>query len=438
MRISRPVVIIVLCSLGVVGVTAVAGAPPPEQLCGVCGPSTANDAEITGATGQGTLDIYVDETGNSRWHTRVPVNESAAERYQANATALEAAVDDAWARSHAADGDVRAVESTLENQTVVVNYTVADVAKRGVGDTWLLVYFMTGTSTTRYEVVAERVTIHTPDGTAITNHISAAAVDGNTATWTDDVFDDQTYITYGDGGLLDTARGYATIGLEVGPTALVHGVAVGFVPGVMIGLLGVVIGRGTVGRAAYDATVGRLGFERPTVDAVTLNRLVVAVGTVGAVGLLVLGAVTTSRTFPLDAVVLSSLGFGYALLGTLTRRLGGRIETRGLVGLALLATIAAAGYTRLLAGVVLYPPLLFGFATALFLPIGYAFERGRRPIALLVAVGILPSAMLALGGPMRVNVLTGVLAILVFLPWFVAVALFGYPLALLGRQLATT
>ncbi|WP_226005761.1 hypothetical protein [Natrinema salinisoli] len=440
MRTTRLVFALCCCAaLGVAGVTAVAGAPPPMQLCGVCGPGVANDAEITGATGQGTLDIYVDEAGDSRWHARVPVNESAAERYRTNETALEAAVDDAWAWSHAAEGDVRAVEPTLEGDTVVVNYTVADVAKRGVGDTWLLDYFMTGTSTARYEVVAERVTIHTPDGTTITNRVSDADVDGNAATWTGDEFDDQTSVTYGSGGVLDIARGYATIGLEVGPTALVNGVAVGFVPGVLIGLLGVVIGRGTAGRAAYDATAGRLGLQRPTVDGVTLDRLIVAVGIVGAVGLLVFGAVTTSRTFPPGAVALSSLGVGYALLGALTSRFGARFETRGLVGLALLATITAAGYTGLFAAAVLSPwVFLFGFATALFVPIGYAFERGRRPVALLAAVAILPSTVLALGGPVRVNVMTGVIVILVLFPWFVVLALFGSPLAVLGRRLATT
>jgi hypothetical protein len=440
MRTARLVFALCCCAaLGVAGITAVAGHRPPSQLCGVCGPGTANDAEITGATGHGTLDIYVDETGDSRWHARVPVTGSAAERYRTNDTALEAAVDDAWARYHAADGDVRAVEPTLEDQTVVVNYTVDDVAERGVGDTWLLDYFMTGTSAVHYEIVAERVTIHTPNGTVITNHISAAEVDGNTATWVDDEFDEQTSVTYGAGGVLDTARGYATIGLEVGPTALVDGVALGFVPGVLIGLLGVVIGRGTVGRTAFAATAGRLGLERPTVDGVTLERSIVAVGVVGAVGQLVLGAVTTSRTFPPGAVVVSSLGVGYALLGTLTSRFGGRLETRGLVGLALLATIAAAGYTRVLAGAVVYPWLFaFGFGVALFVPIGYAFERGRRPIALPVAVGLLPSAVLALSGPMRVTVWTGLVAVLAFLPLFVVLAVFGYPLAVLGRRLAKT
>ncbi|MFC6768056.1 hypothetical protein ACFQE6_24575, partial [Natrinema soli] len=87
MCFARLAVVALCCSLvGVAGVTAVAGAPPPSQFCGVCGPGIANDAEITGATEHGTLDVYVDEAGDSQWVARVPVNASAAERYRSNAT----------------------------------------------------------------------------------------------------------------------------------------------------------------------------------------------------------------------------------------------------------------------------------------------------------------------------------------------------------------
>ncbi|MDF9745238.1 hypothetical protein [Natrinema salsiterrestre] len=423
MRTTRLVVALCCCAaLGVAGVTAVA-APPPSQLCGVCGPGTANDAEISGATGQGTLDIYVDEAGDSRWHARVPVTESAAERYRTNATALEAAVDDAWARYHAAAGDVRDVEPTLEGDAVVVNYTVDDVAERGVGDTWLLDYFKTGTSLTRYEIVAERVTIHTPDGTTITNRVSDADVDGNAATWTGDEFDDQTYVTYGSGGVLDTARGYATIGLEIGPTALYHGVSGGIVPGLLIAGTGIAIGRLDWGSAAFDAR--------------ELERMIVAVGAVGAGGFLVVGAASSGGGFAPGAVALASLGVGYALFGSAARRLGDRFGTREFAGLSVLATMAAVGLTLLLVGPPVYPfPPLFGLATALCLPIGHATERGRTPIGLVVVAALTPIAAVATVAPVSVFGFGPAVFGLLLLPWVVSVAIFGYPLALLGRRLA--
>ncbi|WP_226041102.1 hypothetical protein [Natrinema sp. DC36] len=431
MRLARLAVIALCCSfVGVAGVTAVAGAPPPSQLCGVCGPGVANDAKIAGATGHGTLDVYVDEAGDSQWVARVPVNASAAERYRSNATALEAAVDDAWARSHVADGDVRAVESRLDDETVVVNYAVDDVARRGVGEHWIVDYFATGTSPTRYQLAADRMTIHAPHGTEITNRIPGAEIDGNAATWTNGNergasgdFGEQTRVTYGSGGVLGTASGYATIGLDVGPTALSHGVSGGLVPGLLIGIVGIAIGRIEWGVTDFDAT--------------TLERLIVAVGSIGAVGFLVIGAVTIGAGFAPGAVALASLGVGYALLGIAARRFGDRLETRGLVGLSVLATVAAAGVSLLLAGPPVYAfPALFGLATALCLPIGHAAERGRTAIALVAVAALTPIAAIAAVAPVSVFGYGPAVYGLLLLPWVASVAVFGYPLALLGRRLA--
>ncbi|ELY90107.1 hypothetical protein [Natrinema altunense] len=410
--------------VGTLCVTAAAGAPPPIQLCGVCGPSTGNEAAIAGATGHGTLDIYIDDAGDSRWEARVPVTETAAERYRTNATALEAAVDDAWARYHAADGDVRTVDSRLEDETVVVNYTVDDVASRGVGDAWLVEYFAVGTSNTRYGRVADRVTVHTPEGTEITNRVPAAEIDGTAATWTDDAeFDEQTYLTYGSGGVRGTVTGYATIGLERGPTALDHGVSGGLFPAVLLGLVGVVIGRIDTGIDAFDAA--------------TLERLIVAVGAVGAGGFLVVGVAATGADPAPGAVALAALGVGYALLGSTARRFGDGLETRGLVGLSILATVAATGVTLLLAGPPVYAfPLCFGAATALCLPIGYAAERGRFPIGLVAVAALTPVVAIASIAPVSLFGYGPAVYGVLLVPWVGSVAVFGYPLALLGRRLA--
>lgn len=425
MRTARLALLALCCSLVALGgVAAVASAPPPTQICGVCGPHIANDAEIDGATEPGTLDIYIDDTGDSLWQARVPVNSSAAERYRTNDTALEAAVDGAWARSHAANDDGRTADSSLEGETVVVNYTVDDVATRGVGDAWLVDYFAVGTSNTRYGIAAERVTIHTPEGTEITNRIPAAEVDGTNATWTAETgFDRQTYVTYGNGGVRGTATGHATIALETGPTAINHGVSGGLLPGILLGFVG--------------GAIGRIDWGIDAVDAAMLERLIVAVGAVGAVGFLVVGVAATGTDPAPGAVALAALGAGYALLGSTARRLGDGLETRGLVGLSILVTVAAAGVTLLLTGPPVYAfPLCFGAATALCLPIGYAAERGRFPIALVAVVVLAPIVAIASIAPVSLFGYGPVVYGLLLLPWVGSVAVFGYPLALLGRRLA--
>ncbi|NUC72831.1 hypothetical protein HTZ84_11005 [Haloterrigena sp. SYSU A558-1] len=424
MRTSPLAIVALLCLVTLAGIAAVAGAPPPTQLCGVCSSDVTDEAGIDGATGAGTLDIYVDERGDSLWRARVPVDSSTAERYRANESALEAAVDDAWAPYHAAEGDVGAVESTLDGETVVVEYAVDDLARQGVGDAWIVDYFALGASNARYGRTAERVTIHAPEGTEITNRVPDAAVDENTATWTDDAeFDRQTYVTYGSGGVLGAAAGYATIGLEVGPTALEHGVRGGAALGLLVGLVGVAVCRTDLGIAVFDAA--------------TLERLIAAVGVVGAVGFLVVGVVATDAGLASGPVALASLGVGYALLGSGARRLGRRLETRGLVGLSLLATLVAGGIALPLAGPPVYAiPLCFGAATALCLPIGYVAERGRFPVALVAGAAVAPIAAIASVAPVSAFGYGPALYGLLLLPWVAAVAAFGYPLALLGRRLA--
>ncbi|MFC4987207.1 hypothetical protein [Saliphagus infecundisoli] len=411
---------------GVLATAVVAGAPPPEQLCGVCGPSTANDAEIAGARGPGTLDVYIDDDGDSRWQATVPVAEDAAERYRTDGAALEAAVEDAWARHHVAAGDVRTVESRVAEGAVVVNYTVDDVAEPGVGDAWIVDYFATGASPTRYEMVVERVTIHAPARAVVTNDPAGAAVEGNAATWTREGevpggFDEQTYVTYGGDGPFGSMRGYATLAAETGPTALDHGVRGGVVPAVVLVLAGIGIGHTRFGRDAFDAA--------------TLERLIVAVGIVGAAGFFVVGAVTTAGGLAPELAALASLSAGYALLGSGARRLA-RFGTRGLVGLAVLATVVAAGIAHLLAGPVYATPLAFGLATALYLPIGHAAERGRTPVAIVALAALAPIAAVAAVAPVYVLGFGPAVYGLLLMPWIAVVVAFGYPVALLGRRLA--
>nr|WP_137290274.1 hypothetical protein [Natronorubrum halophilum] len=430
MRSARFTLAVLCWSLVVlIGVVAVVAAPPPTHLCGVCGPGVVDDAEIDGATEPGTLDVYVDETGDSLWSARVPVTDSAADRYRSNETALEAAVDDAWFRSHAASGDVEAVESTLEDETVVVNYTVADVARPGVGESWIVDYFAAESSNTRYQLAAQRVTIHAPDGTVVTNRPRYATVDDDAATWTasaEDDFDDQTYVTYAPSGLRGTASGYATIGLETGPAALEKGVTGGLVPGALIALAGMVVGRVDWGRDAFDLA----GFE----------RLFVAIGSIGAIGLLATSAAATGRPFTPGLGSLSALGIGYAAIGIAARRSDYRRSTRGLSALAALVTLGTGALLWLLGGPAATFVLPFGLATALFLPIGYAFERRSRPLVPLFLATL--AAFASIAAAVLLALLVSPRGFGVFVYWLMVafwvpvVVVFGYPLALMGRRLA--
>ncbi|MXV64166.1 hypothetical protein GS429_19270 [Natronorubrum sp. JWXQ-INN-674] len=434
MRPARLPLAVLCCTLlALAGVAVVVGAPPPTSLCGVCGPGVVDDSEIDGSTGPGTLDIYVDETGDSLWSARVPVTDSTADRYGANETALESAVDDAWVTPHAAGGDVRTVASTVDDGAVVVNYTVNDVARPGVGDAWLVDYFADVASNTRYSVTAERVTIHAPDGTVVTNDPAHASVDGNTATWTRDDgsasggdFSRQTYVTYGEDSVRGAASGYATIGLERGPPALERGVLGGLLPGTLLVLAGVAVGR-------YDP-------GRETLSPATLERLFVAVGTLGAVGLLALSVAATGRPLSPGLGALSALGIGYASIGIAARRSTYRHTTRGLAGIAGLVTLGTGVLLWIFGGAVAVIALPFALATACFLPLGRVSTNRSKP-AFAALFAVLP-ALALIAGAVSLAFLVSPAGLGVILYWLllafwgVLIVAFGYPLGLMGRRLA--
>lgn len=428
MRFSCLAALALCCLAGLAGVAVVASAPPPTQLCGSCG------SEISGATGAGTLDIYVDADGDSEWIERVPVNESVADRYREDPSALEGAVDDGWAHYHVVDEEINRTVG-LENGTITVNYAVDDVATSGVGDAWLVNYFAVDRSNQRYGLGAERVTLHTPEDTVVTNTPRYASVDGNRVTWTggtDDSgwptgdFDRQTRIVYGSDGLGGTAAAYAMFGLNTGLTALAHGVSDGLVPAALLAVAGL--------------TVGRVDWGRNAVDTAMLERLFVVVGITGAVGYIVVSVAATGRPLTSGLGALSALGIGYAAIGVAARRGDYQRGTRSVTRIAVLVGVGTGVLLWIFGGVPSMAVLPFGMATALFLPIGYAFERrSARPIPLLLvtAAALAPIAAAAILSPYVSPAGFGALIYwFLLLYWVGAVVVFGYPLSLLGRLLA--
>lgn len=418
--------------VGSLGVGLVAGAPPPTQLCGVCQSEYGSDG-IDGATGSGTLDIYVDGDGDSVWNVRVPVSDAAADRYRANRSVLAAAVDEAWARYHAAEDDVETVESTVDGDAVVVNYTVADVARPGVGDTWLVDYFVIEDGTGRYQLAAERVTIHAPPGAALVTDPPGAHVERTAATWTasadgplESDFDRRTYIAFGDSGVAGTASGYASIALEIGPPAIEQGVRAGVIPGAAVGLAGLLVGRVDRGRDAFDLA--------------GLERLLVAVGSVGALGLLAASVASTGRLFSSGLGALSPLGVGYASIAIVARRGHYHHTVRRVVVVASLVSLSTGALLWLLGGWFATAAFLFALATALFLPMGYVSDRRSGRFAPVFFAAIAGGAVIASAVVLSLILTPRGLGVylywLLLAFWASVVITFGYPVALVGRQLA--
>ncbi|ELY88245.1 hypothetical protein C483_16071 [Natrialba hulunbeirensis JCM 10989] len=395
-RVATAAVALSVLCLAVVALAA--GAPPPSPICGVCGTDT-----LDGATEAGTLDIYVDESGDSQWVEQVPVTETAANTYQNDTRALETAVDDSQHRYRAVGTDAQPVTATIEDQAVHVEYTVPNVASQvGVGNGWVLEYFYAGDSPVRYELVADRVSIHLPDDYAVTNSPEAGSIEDGTLTWTSGGsgededgaggdFHSRTYVTYAQSGLTNTAASWTAAAVAFGPVVLEHTVLAGVVPVVVVGFAAVATS--TVGAGRSRELAGRSRW----------------VGTVGRTGCV-----------------------------ALCRRLGVYHSRRTLTLLGLATVGLLAGASWLLG--FLFEALLigaFGLSVVLFFPFGHALTRGERRAWLYgVACLLAPLGAVAVLAPFPTSGTIFVLSLFVFLPIAGAAAVLGYVLSLVGREIA--
>ncbi|WP_255194465.1 hypothetical protein [Natronobeatus ordinarius] len=428
------VLVSVVIGAGIVGLAV--AAPPPTVICAVC------DGDLEGATGPGTLDVYLEESGDAEWVERVPVDATAADRYRDDPEALEAAVEEAWAPfSHVTGEEVTDVEGDLEGDDVVVTYAVADVARPGVGDTWLVDYFYAGGTATRYHVGGERVTIHPPDGHVVTNrppdgHLADGAVawDGGDPGPLASDFDSKTVVTYGpDDDVATTAASYATIAAAIGPLAVRHGVLAGVIPAL-------VVSGGALAATRLERSAGKLRRLHARVcgrDVDELGRRIVLVGIAGVLVAPLVGYALAGQPITLDSVALAAGAAGYAVLGAIVRQLEGDVRTGSLLAVAVAVALGSGTVSWLVlspAGAVVVAS--FVLSAAAFLPFGHAMARGRGAALAFGPVVAGPFAAAVAIAPVYVFGLSPLVYGLFLAPTAVLVVAAGYPLSVVGRALA--
>lgn len=417
---------------------AVIAAPPPTTLCATC------DSGLEGATDRGTLDIYLEDDGDSRWVERTPVEPAAADRY-ADGDELERAVEESGNYyGHVAADDRENLSAALEDETVVVTYRVEDVATAGVGDAWVVDYFYAGGTATRYHASAERVTLHPPDRTAVRTHPSEATLEDGVLTWEGgdpgrrgSDFDPRTLVTYGPDGASTTAAAHATVATTLGPQTAHHAVMGGLVPAFVVGAA--VLASAHTGRVIATRSIrrraSRLGREHLGIDR--LEGAIVVAGLTGVVVAL-LGVALGDEVTATNAVALGAGAGTYAALGALLRRVRDP-DARVLCAIAIAGAVGCAaillGLSRSLTALA---PAALALSAFAFLPLGYIIERRAAGWlgACLALVLVGPFAAVAVFAPMYVFGLPPVFHGLLFVPAALLVAAAGYPLSVVGRRLA--
>ncbi|WP_164471843.1 hypothetical protein [Halosimplex salinum] len=418
--------VVALSLTAVVAVAPAVGAPPPEELCGVCGDGfedAAAEAGVLLTVERGTATIAVRDDGSGHWTARVRVSESAADRLAANESLRERVVRESLDRRTVVD-DPRNLRTSVEDRTLVVDFDAAGVAHRGVGGVVLVDMLDSRTRRAALRVDADELRIRGPNGTAVTRAPTGATVDGAAAVWRSD--ESSGGVNWGghlafapsDGPLAQSATTVAIVGdgLALTDSTVVF---LGIVPAFFLG--GVLL------------ALRQWGDEVPGVDPALAAKGIAGGGAVVALG----GSLSLALSAGFDTAVTETVvAFSalYALVAACALALD-RPAPRVALGWTLAAAALVAALTSV-RSVVAFQTVLLSIPAALWFPLGRARGLDRalgRFVAVAVVVAPFGAAILYYPTGSALLALLG--SLITTIPWAAATVLFGLPLYLLGRGL---
>ncbi|QPV63908.1 hypothetical protein I7X12_04560 [Halosimplex litoreum] len=430
MTASRPTILVavaalLVCSpLAAVAVGPASAAPPPEAVCGVCGPGLADAAEGAGVpltVEHGAATIRVRADGSGHWDARVRIDDGAAERLAANATLRERVVRASLDRRTVVD-DPRDLHTSVENGTLVVTFAQSGVAHESLGGVVLVDSLDPRTRRAGLDLDADELRIEGPNGTVVSRAPASASVEGGAAVWRSD---DDTPGLHGDTRLAFArsddygARALTTVGF------VAFGVSLAEPSALVLGVLP------ALGLGALLLALGRWGDELPAVGS---SRL----GTVLAGGSAVAAVLAMASLVGLDllAPAVAETVLVFAMLYAAVARLAAdadSVSPRAALGWTLLGALSAATIAST-ASIVALQTALLSIPAVLWFPLGRASGRDRTVTA-VVALALLaaPFGAALLYAPSMSPVWGLLVSAVTTVPWAAATVAFGVPLYLLGR-----
>jgi len=401
-------------------------APPPQELCGVCGPEFEYEAAERGVpltVEDSTATIDIDRSGTGHWHARVRTDDESADRLAANATLRERVVTETYAHGRTVVDDPRNLQTRVENDTLVVDFDVSSVAHRGVGGVVLVDVLDPRTRRSIIQIGADELRIDGPNGTAVTRAPAGATVEHGSVVWRPD-----------DPGIGLSGDSSVAFAATDGPLAQ-SATTVAFV-GYGFTFAGPVVPLGVAPALAFGTAVlglRRWGSTLPSLDGVSVAT--VCVGTAAVIA--AVGAVSTVWPVVLEPSIAQAVA-AFASLFALVA--GGALvldspSPRVALGWTLAASAVVAAVASAVS-VVAFRAALLSVPAALWFPLGRAHRRDPLVTRIVVSALVLaPFGAAALFGTPR-SLLYALLGSLVTtLPWAAGTVLFGVPLYLLGRGL---
>lgn len=181
-------VLAITAALLVVATLVPAGstAPPPEGVCGICGPEferAAADNGVNATVTESSLTVEITADGDSHWTATATLNRGATDQFAENRTLLYRTVNQSYGSYRTVVDEPANLSVALAGRTVTATFTVADATHRYPGGVVLFDGFARYPPHGAPYINADTLTVEGPSDTAITHTPPESTVSGNRAVW---------------------------------------------------------------------------------------------------------------------------------------------------------------------------------------------------------------------------------------------------------------
>lgn len=173
--------------------------PPPQAVCGVCSDElvdAAAEKDVPIDVSDSALAIQIDRSGTGHWTARVNLTGPGVETLRENASLRTRVVHRVFERGRVAVEKPQSLSTSMSGQTLIVKYTVPEMAHESVGDVYVVDFFYWNDGDARwFYLAADSMTIQGPSGTVVTHAPDHTTTTEQTVTWTGS---DQQYVPLGE------------------------------------------------------------------------------------------------------------------------------------------------------------------------------------------------------------------------------------------------
>ena len=203
----------------------VSARPPPHAVCGVCSDTLVDAAAENGVAidlVESSLSIRIDRSGTGHWTARVTLTGSGIETLQENQSVRDRIVQRVYERGYVAVEEPRSLTTSMDGETLVVEYEVPEMAHESAGGVYVVDFFYWHGGEARwFYLAADSMTMRGPPGTVVSHAPADSTPDADVVTWEGsdqqyDPLDVRSHVVFApNDGVVSTVATTLGIGIDV-------------------------------------------------------------------------------------------------------------------------------------------------------------------------------------------------------------------------------